>query len=644
MNPAPLYCDACGAANRPQARFCLVCGQSLPGIASDAEQVVPNVLIRQRYHVIAQIGKGGFGAVYKAEDGELGNRIVAVKEMSQRGLTTQEIAEAADAFKREALLLAGLLHPNLPRIYEHFFDAGHWYLVMDFIEGETLEDYLSSSGKSHLPVEEALDIGIQLCAVLDYLHTQQPPIIFRDLKPANVIRTANGHLYLIDFGIARHFKLGQARDTVAFGSPGYAAPEQYGKAQTTPQSDIYSLGAMLHQLLTGSDPSEKPFHFAAMGKGVQPVPVRLEKLVMQMVEMDEDRRPASMVAVKQELQHIATALASGQVDMVLPRKRPLRYGQRDSALASGQVDIALPPVPARPASIAALGTVLCTFRAHHSVRSLAWSPDGTRIVTAGDSNAVQVWDARSGLVMLTYNGHTNVVRAVAWSPDGTRIVSGSEDRTAQVWDAENGSPILTYHGHSHYVNAVTWSPDGKYIASASIDRTVQVWEPATGQKALTYLDHAEVIYQVAWSPDGSRVASGSFDGKVRVWYASNGNNVYICRGHTALVRAVAWSRDSQYIASGDYSVHVWHSGTGYLVRMYRNHTALIRAVAWSPDGTRVASCSWDNTVHVWNATTGRNIYTFPAHSLEVNAVAWSPDGSRIASGGNDKTVQVWLAE
>ncbi len=620
MNPASLYCDACGAANRPQARFCFVCGQSLPDNASTAEQTVPNALIRQRYHVIAQVGKGGFGAVYKAEDSELGNRIVAVKEMSQRGLTTQEIAEAADAFKREALLLAGLLHPNLPRIYDHFFDAGHWYLVMDFIEGETLEGYLANLGKDHLPIEEVVDIGIQLCTVLDYLHTQQPPIIFRDLKPANVIRTASGHLYLIDFGIARHFKPGQAKDTVAFGSPGYAAPEQYGKAQTTPQSDIYSLGATLHQLLTGTDPSEKPFHFAPMGKGVQPIPAHLERLVMQMVEMDEDKRPASMAAIRQELQRIATALASGQVDM------------------------APPPVPARPASIAPLGTVLCTLRAHHRVSSLAWSPDGMRIVTAGDSNAVHVWDARTGLVMLTYNGHTNVVRAVAWSPDGAHIVSASEDRTAHVWDAENGSPILTYRGHSHYVNAVTWSPDGKYIASASIDRTVQVWDPATGQKALTYLDHAEVIYQVTWSPDGSRIASGSFDAKVRIWNASTGSNVYIYRGHTALVYAVAWSPDSQHIASGDYNVHVWHSGTGDLVCMYRNHRALIRAVAWSPDGARVASCGWDDTVQVWPATTGRTIYNFSGHSLEVNTVAWSPDGSRIASGSNDKTVQVWLAE
>src|SRR5258708_5979467 len=283
-----LYCDGCGAANRAQAKFCFVCGQALPNGTSSIEQLVPDTLLKQRYRVISQVGKGGFGAVYKAEDIELGNRIVAVKEMSQRGLSPQELIEATEAFKREALLLANLMHPNLPRIYEHFSEAGRWYLVMDFIEGETLEAYLGRKG-GRLPVEEVLDIGMHLCTVLDYLHTRQPPIIFRDLKPANVMRTPNGHLYLIDFGIARHFKPGQIADTIALGSPGYAAREQYSKvqSQTTPRSDIYSLGATLHQLLTGDDPSLMPFQFAPLHS--QPLPAALEKLLMQMAEMDANK-------------------------------------------------------------------------------------------------------------------------------------------------------------------------------------------------------------------------------------------------------------------------------------------------------------------------------------------------------------------
>src|SRR5258706_5378934 len=175
---------------------------------------------------------------------------------------------------------------------------------MDYIEGETLEIRLDKAG--NLPIEELLNIGIQLSTVLGYVHTRQPPIIFRDLKPANVMLTADEHLYLIDFGIARLFKPGKVKDTLILGSPGYAAPEQYGKAQTTASADIYSLGVMLHQLISGSDPSLNPFQFSPLQLGNQPGLVLLESLIMQMVETSKDKRPSSMAIVKQELQKIAT--------------------------------------------------------------------------------------------------------------------------------------------------------------------------------------------------------------------------------------------------------------------------------------------------------------------------------------------------
>src|SRR6266704_1925567 len=230
-------------------------------------------------------------------------------------MSPQEIIEATENFKREALLLAGLTHPNLPSIYDHFSEAGRWYLVMDFIEGETLEERLNKEPEGRLSVEEAQRIGIQLCTVLGYLHGRQPPIIFRDLKPANIMMTPDGHLYLIDFGIARHFKPGQAKDTIAFGSPGYAAPEQYGKAQTTARSDIYSLGATLHNLLTGIDPSLSPFQFAPLQQQGRPIPPGLESLIMQMLEMNEGKRPESMIAIKQQLQSIDRQHPTGHINV-----------------------------------------------------------------------------------------------------------------------------------------------------------------------------------------------------------------------------------------------------------------------------------------------------------------------------------------
>ena len=347
MVPSQRYCTRCGTANQPQDAFCFACGHplqatpaspqhSITGSASSTSTglLTPNLLLKQRYRVLSQVGKGGFGAVYKAEDVQLGNRLLAVKEMSQSGLSPQEIAEATENFKREARLLAALKQPNLPSIYEQFSEAGHWYLVMDFIEGETLEAHLAQAKGGKLPIEETLRIGVQLCTVLDYLHTRKPPVIFRDLKPANIMRTVDGHLFLIDFGIARHFKPGQKRDTIAFGSPGYAAPEQYGKAQTTARSDIYSLGATLHQLLTGIDPSVTPFKFAPLQLHGQPTPPGLEPLLMHMLDMNESKRPASMTEVKRELQHINTQQSTGQVTLPPPVAQPATPG--GSSLQSAQ--------------------------------------------------------------------------------------------------------------------------------------------------------------------------------------------------------------------------------------------------------------------------------------------------------------------
>src|SRR5713226_7143290 len=335
------------------------------------EMLSAHSLLKQRYRILASLGEGGFGAVYKAEDTEFGNRLVAVKEMSESDLSVHEIAEASEAFKREAFLLAGLVYPNLPSIYDYFTEQGHWYIVMDFIEGETLEDHLHKSPTGYLPVEEVLDIGIQLCSVLDYLHTRKPPIIFRDLQPANIMLTPGGPLYLIDFGVARHFKPGKARDTIAFGSPGYAAPEQYGKAQTTAHADIYSLGVTLYQLLTGVDPTLTPFQFAPLQSSCrQPVPAELHTLIMQMLELDERKRPDTMRAVKQELQHIAVRLAAGLVSYVKP------------VAPSGGL-ISQPQQIQPVSSLPTWGSLLYTYREHtYEVRTLVWSPNGESIASA----------------------------------------------------------------------------------------------------------------------------------------------------------------------------------------------------------------------------------------------------------------------
>lgn len=308
------FCDNCGAANEPQATSCCFCGRPLqeakPTLSGAATgSVLGDVVLKERYRIIAPVGQGGMGTVYRARDIELSNRQVAIKEMNLSGLGPQETKDAAEAFKREATMLADLQHSNLPSVFDYFEEDGRWYLVLSFIQGETLDDYLSRAKGGKLSLDEVLQMSMHLCAVLNYLHSQYPPIIFRDLKPANIMRTSDGQIYLIDFGVARHFKPGQAKDTVSYGSMGYAPPEQFGKTQTTPRSDIYSLGATMYQLLSGHDPDSTPFRFPPLRSLEPAVPVKLAELITQMLEMDEKDRPANMLIVEQRLGEIATSSA-----------------------------------------------------------------------------------------------------------------------------------------------------------------------------------------------------------------------------------------------------------------------------------------------------------------------------------------------
>ena len=312
MMPSVRYCPWCGTANQSALPRCLSCGfffQSRSSSGRDEEQPLNHMTrwLKQRYLIMRCIGMGGMGIVYEAVDSVL-HRRVAVKQMRLTKAFPYQEREAANAFQREAVLLAQLDHIHLPKIYDYFSERGCCYLVMEFIAGTTLEAYLDAIPGRRLPIYHVLALGIQLCSVLDFLHTRPSPIIFRDLKPSNIMITTSGKLYLIDFGIARYARPGAGNDTLLLGTPGYAAPEQYGKTQTTPRSDLYSLGAILHQLVTGDDPSRSPFQFAALDAGKYAIPVELAQLIWRMLDLHENNRPASAMLIRKQLQDIARVI------------------------------------------------------------------------------------------------------------------------------------------------------------------------------------------------------------------------------------------------------------------------------------------------------------------------------------------------
>jgi serine/threonine protein kinase len=233
-----------------------------PDSYNASELTAAGTILGRRYRVVRVEGTGGFGTIYKAQDTRFqSGRFVAVKEMSDVYLDAREKAWALQSLRQEAELLVQLKHPNLPGVFDFFEENGKAYLVMEFIKGSTLERELEITGG---PLDKALVMrwALQLCNVLHYLHTQQPPIIFRDLKPSNVMVTEAMQIKLIDFGIARIFKAQADTDTHTLGSRSYAAPEQYGGSQSDARTDIYALGATLYKLLTGMIPLEVPLRQA----------------------------------------------------------------------------------------------------------------------------------------------------------------------------------------------------------------------------------------------------------------------------------------------------------------------------------------------------------------------------------------------
>jgi WD40 repeat protein len=293
-----------------------------------------------------------------------------------------------------------------------------------------------------------------------------------------------------------------------------------------------------------------------------------------------------------------------------------------------------------------------TLKGHTAkVLGVAFSPDGRRIASGSADATVRIWDVGTGQVVRTVNGHGPASR-VAYSPDGKRIAWGCQDRTVRVGDAATGQELLTLKGHMDEVSCVAFSPNGKSLASAagrlereSSDRTVKVWEVDTGRELLTCNGHTKGVTSLAFSPDGNRLASGSYDGKVEVWDSGTGQELLTFDWGNASVPGLAFSPDGKRLAGGcNLGVTVWDASTGRALHSFSfselapsNTTANV--VAFSPDGKRIAWAMLDRIV-ILDPDTGRRLLTVNGHS-EVGSVAFSPDGCSLAASGFDGTVRIW---
>ena len=258
-------------------------------------------LLDGKYKILNKIGQGGMSVVYLAMN-EKANKQWAIKEMRKEKNKNYEIMK--QSLITETNLLKELKHPYLPSIADIIESDDTIIIVMDYVEGRPLSDILTEEGT--IEEDKVADYAIQLCDVLDYLHSQKPPIIYRDLKPANIMLRPDGKITLIDFGTARKYNYDSVSDTTCLGTIGYAAPEQFAGEtlrQTDARTDIYNLGATMYHLLTGVNPSEPPYELYPIRRWDESLSNGLEKIILRATRKDPDKRFNDCKEMSYALQH-----------------------------------------------------------------------------------------------------------------------------------------------------------------------------------------------------------------------------------------------------------------------------------------------------------------------------------------------------
>jgi len=263
----------------------------------------PGDKVRDRFRVERKIGGGAFGTVYLVSDDMRPLMKWALKEITEMDLPEEERRDAVHLFTREAEILRSLNHPGLPQILDFFSENDSHYLVMEYIEGKTLEEIMKDRSAA-FPHLEVLPWALQICEILKYLHGIKPePVIFRDLKPSNIMVGSDGRLRLIDFGIARYFSPRKTKDTFFLGTPGFSPPEQYGRGQSDARSDIFALGATLYYLLSRAEMEKYSIKFPPLNTVAPGIPEWLEKIVMRCLSVNPGERYQSVPTLLEDLRN-----------------------------------------------------------------------------------------------------------------------------------------------------------------------------------------------------------------------------------------------------------------------------------------------------------------------------------------------------
>ena len=539
------------------------------------EHLRPGEMLQGRYLIQEVIGTGGMSAVYRARDMHFPNivRLVAIKEMVPNTRDPVVRENIYRHFEREAHILASLRHPSIPQIYDYFLANNRAYLVLEFVHGKDLEMLLNET-QGFFPVEQVLTWAVELCDVLEYLHSHRPPVVFRDMKPSNVMINQSGRVVLVDFGIAKLFQGGQKGTMI--GTEGYAPPEQY-RGEATPLVDIYALGATLHHLLTRQDPRlEPPFSFDSRPiRAVNPsVPPELEAVIMRALAYEPSERFQSAREMKEAL------LAVG----------------RKTGILQGRATTQLLGAPTMESD----HKPLWAFKTEDEIRSSALVHEGRVFIGSYDHNMYAL-DAGDGGLLWKFATHGGVVTQPV-IVDGV-LVFGSEDQIVYAVDWKHGRIVWTHTTQGPVRCSPAFAEGIVFIGSD--DGRLYALQGNTGRVRWRF-DAEMMIRSRPLVADG-RLYFGTEGGEV---YSLDmqGKVIWRFRAKRAVTASPAWGDQVVYVPSVDGMLYALDAEAGWVLWRFRMGRGSISSPAVHQGRVYVGSA--DGHLYCVDTRSSREIWRF----------------------------------